>query len=240
MLKHSYIHLLLILITVMVFSATIEAESNVNFLNLSTKLYNDEEMVCLRELGDEFNWNFYFANPEKYVHINNKDSKVVLKLNQDKLNSHKLAISPVIIKGRTYISISSVNILLQELEQGAEQMLELLANLSVNKQKCIAGGKIIAVVELMNLSNKEVTLKYASGQLYDLCLLKDGEEVWRWSKGKFFTMALIKKQLPGYEKLKYKIEVPVADDLEPGNYILTGKITTENPMKLNEVKIVVQ
>jgi len=234
--KNIYIFVLLIIIAT-VLTTIAGAESKVNFLNLNKKLVDGEDMVSLRELGNKSGWNFYFENPDKHIYISDGDKNIVLKVEENKLAGNKLAVSPLILNGRTYISIASVKILLKELEQEAEQMVELIAHLSVNKHKCTVGENIKVKIELFNISDGEVTLKYASGQLYDLYLAKDGKEVWRWSKGKFFTMALIKKVLPAEKKLKYEVEVPINTELTPGEYILGGKITTKEPLKLNEIVI---
>jgi len=236
-LKKCFYKFLLIIIISLVVLTTVAGAAEINCLNLKNKSINDKNMVSLRELGNKFGWNFYFENSSKEVFIDKGDKNVVLKINQNMINGNKLAVAPIIYNGRTYISINSTKLLLQEFEQGAEQMLELLTCLSVNKNKCVAGEKIKATIELLNISNREITLKYASGQLYDLYLSDTDKEVWRWSKGKFFTMALIKKELPAGEKLKYEVEVPIPAELTPGKYILGGKIATKNSLKLNEVEI---
>ncbi len=235
--KYLYIFLILIIFTAGMMSFVLTVEASESILNLNVETVDGERMVSLRELGNRLNWNLYFENPQKYVYINKSGKQVILKINPGEMNDSKTQISPQIYEGRTYIPVDSINMIIQELEQEAEKMLELLAYLSVDKNKCKPGEKIKAFIELNNISDKDVTLKYASGKLFDLYLFKDGKEVWCWSKGKYFTMALIKKELPAGEKLKYEVEVPISPEMKEGKYILTGEITTEEPLPLNKIEI---
>lgn len=57
-------------------------------------------------------------------------------------------------------------------------------------------------VSLTNTGQKDIKFTFSSGQKFDLVAKdKGGEEVFRWSKGKFFTEALIPETLKPGEKI---------------------------------------
>ena len=58
----------------------------------------------------------------------------------------------------------------------------------------------------------------------DLYLLQDDEEIWRWSDDKFFTMALVFKELEPGEGLSYDLDLEFQPDT--GEYILCGELAT--------------
>jgi uncharacterized protein YndB with AHSA1/START domain len=94
------------------------------------------------------------------------------------------------------------------------------------------------VIRAYNISGEKLTLYFNSGQSYDLYLFRDNDEIWRWSEGKFFTMAIVSREIEPGEKLSYEVEIPVSG-LEVGQYILTGELTTIKPLQLGKIKIVV-
>ncbi|MFW6028864.1 MAG: BsuPI-related putative proteinase inhibitor [Halanaerobiales bacterium] len=97
------------------------------------------------------------------------------------------------------------------------------------------GEDIKAIMEIYNISENDIRLHFSSGQLYDLFLRKDNKEVWRWSEGKFFTMAIQYKDLEAGEKLRYKERVP--GQKNSGEYVLGGKITAQSEIPFAEIKI---
>ncbi len=229
---------ILILMIGIIFLTSLATPVNaVTNLNIDFTTSDDNQLLNLRGLGEDFGWKFDYSPVEKTVYIFNQGQKVELQPGSLQFEGYNLPAAPVIIGDRTYIEPELAGILVRKLNQGEEEMPELLTELKVKPQKAHPGESITAYIKIVNISENEVALKYASGQIYDLYLFRDGQEVWRWSQGKYFTMALIKRDLGPGEKLDYTVEIPLNPDLEPGKYILTGEIATENPLKLNEIEI---
>jgi len=76
-------------------------------------------------------------------------------------------------------------------------------------------------------------LTFPSGQRFDLGLKNErGDVVYRWSEGKFFTLAIGTETLSHGEK-NYVVAAPLAGKdsrpLPPGNYVAEGWLTTMGP-----------
>ena len=84
---------------------------------------------------------------------------------------------------------------------------------------------ILITFEVFNHTPAAVRFDFSSGQRFDVVIEDDGgNEVWRWSAGKMFTMALGQETLgPGNPRLIYETEY--ADRLEPGRYKIIGILT---------------
>ena len=84
------------------------------------------------------------------------------------------------------------------------------------------GQPIQITFEVFNHTPDPVRIDFTSGQRYDVVIEDDsGNEVWRWSGGRMFTMAMGQETLgPGNPRLIYEIEY--ADRLEPGRYKIIG------------------
>lgn len=206
--------------------------------NLSLGIRDEEgvQLVSLRELAEEYNWDLYYVPTTKVVIIYNQSNRVELLINEAKLQGEKLSQAPQIIEGRTYIPLEIIPLLITKM---GEEKVELLTSLSLDNNEYQAGELAIATITLYNFSSQTITLRYGSGQLYDLYLKdeKQEQELWRWSQDKFFTMALVQKELKAGEILEYEVEMEIPKQLEKGQYILTAKITTNPPYILNQCKI---
>ena len=213
------------------------SEKDIQALGIRVKEIEDSKMVGLRQLGDKFDWEFGFSTEDKTVLIYGEERQVELNIDKALYNDQELDSKPIITDGRTYISFDLLKKLISDLENIE---LELLATLLPAKTIVEKGEKINTKIELYNISDKEVRINYQSGKLYDLYLMYNKTEVWRWSDGKIFTMALNYKDLQPGEKLQYKEEVPFAEDYESGQYILSGEIATKTSIPLPEVEIEVK
>ncbi len=238
-------------------SDSIRKFTNIN-LNLIT--VNEKEMASLRSLGDKYDWTLYYLREEKVVKIYGVDKIVRLKINKPEFNGEKLDTSPVIKEDKTYIGPRLIGLLLQDLhpEDNRQQEIKnntqdekqigkkereipgLLTDISLVKQSYKSGEEIRATITAYNISEKELELKFNSGKSCDLYLLRDGKEVWRWSKGKFFTMVIKDKKLAPGEKVVYEIKDNLPVDLNPGSYLLQGEISTSIPLQLEKKEIVIK
>ena len=99
------------------------------------------------------------------------------------------------------------------------------AFLSTDKAVYRPGQPIRITFEVFNHTPTPVRFDFASGQRYDLVIEdRQGDEVWRWSAGRMFTMALGQETLgPAKPRLTYEAEHTAR--LEPGRYKIKGLLT---------------
>ena len=211
-------------------------KENINSLASEVKNVDGREMISLRKLGDKYNWNFAYDSQDKIVSIYAENDKIEFKIGESIVKSDKLpkkSTIPEIINGRTYIDIMIINNILEEL---GEPEVKLMTTLNVENNTIKVGESFKAFIGIYNLSDENIRLHYSSGQLYDLYLKRGDKTLWRWSEGKYFTMALQYKDLPAGEKMNYEVEVSVKAG--PGDeYVLGGEISTKGPLALPEVEI---
>lgn len=70
-------------------------------------------------------------------------------------------------------------------------------------------------------SNEPVKLTFYSSQRYDFIIIKEGEEIWRWSKDKLFAMMLEEIVLAPGESLHYTETWDQMDN--KGERVLSGR-----------------
>ncbi len=69
----------------------------------------------------------------------------------------------------------------------------------------VEDGKVVFDFQLVNNSDEKKTLMFGSGQQFEITITDEkGTEVYRYSDGKFFTMALIFKDIDPGESLKWQ------------------------------------
>jgi len=69
----------------------------------------------------------------------------------------------------------------------------------------IKDGRVILDFSLTNRYNRTKTLEFGSGQQFELVITDEqGEEVYRYSEGKFFTLALLYKDLQPGQSLEWQ------------------------------------
>jgi uncharacterized membrane protein len=89
-----------------------------------------------------------------------------------------------------------------------------------------SGGEEVKIsVTVTNKGLDPVELMFISAQHYDFMVLKDEQEVWRWSKGKMFAMVLQSLLLKSGEKQTY-METWKPKDITPGVYEVIGTVTS--------------
>jgi len=100
----------------------------------------------------------------------------------------------------------------------------------MDKKEYVTGEKIELSIHILNPSSNSIRLDFGSTQRYDFTILKDKEEVWRWSSDKMFAMALGSLVIEPYEERSYT-EVLETAGIAPGEYELAGIITSRPPLK---------
>jgi len=93
----------------------------------------------------------------------------------------------------------------------------------------IKDGKVVFDFELVNLHKEPQTLTFSSGQQFEVTVTDEaGNEVYRFSDGKFFTMALVNRTIDAGESLKWRDEWNMTnkagEKVGPGNYTAVIRI----------------
>jgi hypothetical protein len=217
------VFLLFIIVILLVQSVkTGASDTQLRNLNVEFRKINNEIMVQLRSLVNELNWQLDYNSGQKVVTINHNGNTLKLSIPEGTLKGEEMLKTPEIVEGRTYLGIEDIQEIINRL--AVDDKPALLTGLYTDKDEYLKGEEITAYIKAYNISGKELFLDFSSGQRYDLWLLQDGGEVWRWSDGKFFTMALVRKELGAGEVLEYEIQLP--EDLEKGEYVLQGELKT--------------
>src|SRR5690554_106136 len=90
----------------------------------------------------------------------------------------------------------------------------------------IKDDKIVFDFELINHYPEEKELQFSSGQQFEIVIRDENDkEVYRYSEGKFFTMALIYKDIDSGDSLKWQDEWDMRD--EEGKKASSGKYLAE-------------
>jgi hypothetical protein len=97
------------------------------------------------------------------------------------------------------------------------------------------GHKLVLIVT--NVSDKLLPFRFPSGQDYDF-IIEDsatGREVWRWSKGQFFTQVVRSEGLRANAKWTYEVVWNHRDNdgnpVPPGEYHLVGVVASQPPIR---------
>lgn len=206
-------------------------ESGVEYKKMKIYNYAGVEMIQLRELADELDWTLVYESENREVRIR-KGALSYSFSSTDPISEE--ARSLLIKEGRTYLAMEGVRELLQQL---GEELL--ITGLYTEQSLYKKGEQIRAHLRVYNFTSESIRLNFGSGQRYDLYLQQNNEEIWRWSDGRFFTMALIYKEIEPGENLAYDVEVemlPIA-----GEYVLGGELATiPERIKLEEVSVKVE
>ncbi|MBA2133969.1 Spo0E family sporulation regulatory protein-aspartic acid phosphatase [Hydrogenispora sp. UU3] len=107
-----------------------------------------------------------------------------------------------------------------------EQLSSTRGQLSTSAAYQITEDKVIFDFALTNHSSEVLVLPFGSGQQFELVIRDEkGEEVYRYSDGKFFTMALVYKQINPGEALRWQDQWDRRD--KTGNAASPGRYRAE-------------
>lgn len=96
------------------------------------------------------------------------------------------------------------------------------------------------ILEAVNESAEPVMLHFSTSQRYDFVISDEqGNERWRWSKGRVFAMVLGREAI-GAERLRltYTERIPVS--LPPGRYYVQGTLTDRGRSLRGSVSVLVR
>jgi hypothetical protein len=102
---------------------------------------------------------------------------------------------------------------------------DILVETRTDKGKYSVGEEVKISVTVTNKCLNPVELIFTSAQRYDFIVLKDGEEVWRWSNSKMFAMVIESLLLKSGEKQTY-METWKPKDITSGEYEVIGIVTS--------------
>jgi hypothetical protein len=105
-----------------------------------------------------------------------------------------------------------------------------LAGVRADKSSYALGQAVKINFVIENRTNQEMAIRFPSGQHYDIWVQKDGKEIWRWSRGKFFIQAFTSLTLkPGERKTFAETWKQVTNEgkqVPPGAYDIFAQLTT--------------
>jgi len=105
----------------------------------------------------------------------------------------------------------------------------ILIEARTNKDEYSAGETIQVSITIINKSSAPFKLFFTSAQRYDFIILKEDQEIWRWSKDKQFAMVLGFMNLePGDQRTYAEEWKPINEP--PGEYKLVGVLTSRPPL----------
>ncbi len=98
------------------------------------------------------------------------------------------------------------------------------ATMTTDRTHYRPGDTIRITFEVFNHTKAPVRFDFGSGQRYDVVVEdREGNEIWRWSRGRMFTMALGQETVgPDNPRLSYEIEYKA--ELAPGRYWIEGEL----------------
>jgi hypothetical protein len=116
-------------------------------------------------------------------------------------------------------------------------------NLSLEVEKVDQGAKLIFVVK--NPTESFLSFRFTSSQTYDFVVREkeSGFEIWRWSKGNFFSqvlrnLALLPQKEWRFEEV-WNYKDSERNDVKQGVYEAVAILTTKQPLESAPVEIVI-
>lgn len=104
-----------------------------------------------------------------------------------------------------------------------------LVDLSTDKTSYRAAEPVKITITVTNKSPADINLLFGSGQSYDVLITdKSGRDVWHWSRGKVFSMAVRHVKIAARQSVKYALTWKQADNdgrpVKPGKYFIRGRL----------------
>lgn len=113
-------------------------------------------------------------------------------------------------------------------------------SLSTDKTIYFVGEPIMMTLKIFNYTDEEITLKFNTSQRYEFIIEeKEGHELWRWSRGRMFTMVTGVEVLGPTNPEMIATET-FSDRLIPGQYHIMGIFVSENRAMSGSVMIEVR
>jgi len=106
----------------------------------------------------------------------------------------------------------------------------IIVEVQTDKDEYTLYEPVQMTLKIWNKETKPIELVFTSAQRYDFIVLKNDEEVWRWSKDKMFAMVPSSLLLKPHEKRVYT-ETWKTPAAIPGEYKVVGVVTSRPAFK---------
>jgi len=112
-------------------------------------------------------------------------------------------------------------------------------SITTDKMSCFVGEPIKMALKVFNYTKEDINFQFNTSQRYNFIIEDEkGNEIWRWSEDKMFTMALGEETL-GSDNPEIIYTAEYKGKLSPGYYKVTGiLVAKDRPMSGNVIIIV--
>ena len=108
-----------------------------------------------------------------------------------------------------------------------------ISGVRTDKQNYELGETVKITFIIENPTQQDVTFRFSSGQKYDIWVVGDTGEIWRWSRGKAFTQAFTSLTLKPGERRTFEEAwnqtSNQGNQAAPGTYSIFAQLTTIQP-----------
>lgn len=128
----------------------------------------------------------------------------------------------------------------EKIDTGMELLGKLDAKMLTEETGYALGSPVELKMEIKNISEEVINLKFPTNQRYDFFIFKKGDLVWRWSYDKPFEEVHGSVELRSGESLAFTETWDTAklEEKHPGGeYQLVGVLTTAFPIATNFIAI---
>lgn len=118
-------------------------------------------------------------------------------------------------------------------------------SLYLPKSRYLPGSGVPVTLSVKNVGDEAAALFFSSGKKFDFAILdSNSKEIWRWSRGRVFTMAIEEIKLRKNQEVSFKAVWPQRDNagraVPPGYYLIRGESAASQVTKKVEARIVVE
>lgn len=216
-------------------TSELELEADDQVLNLPIQKLDGEHYIDLKMLAYLFDWTVETETDQKMITIENSDGlkSAEFEVGTREFNGHELTRPPVKTDDLIYIGPDLTRYLAADLE---DQDINFIAWLELVEEDRQAEGMLYYNIDLWNIAERPLTLNFMSGQTIELYLLKEGSLEWKLSDDRAYTMAISDIELESDEVRNWNEKAELPAEIS-GDYILTGEITTQSSLPLNQIEI---
>jgi LPXTG-motif cell wall-anchored protein len=124
----------------------------------------------------------------------------------------------------------------------AQQPTDVKVTLATDKATYAPGEPVNLTLSVTNNGSQPADLLFNNGQEIDYFAMQNGQEVWRWSIGKFFTQNVHTVTLAPGETKTYEdqwLQIANGGQAPDGQYEMSGVVTTGPGLPSNVVTITI-
>ena len=123
-----------------------------------------------------------------------------------------------------------------------ERLNRLVSGLDVSvrvrERRLQRGGNVLPITFVVrNNSNRRVVVPFPTEQQFDVEILRDGELIWNWARGRRFTRGESALTVERQEDVEFEVRWDLRDNsgraVRPGEYTVRGSLTTDTGERLS-------